>query len=95
MTDELFEQLSGPTDEPPATLFGMPLFYDEDEELGVPLEGVAIIKSMVNGEIQYRIVSTKHVTTVECIGMLRWAQVIVEDGMLMLSDEEEDAEDGD
>ena len=97
MSEDIFDQL-GEDAEPPATLMGLELFYDKDNPIGVPLAGLAIVKTMSGGEIGYRLVSTDDLNTVECLGMLRWAQMIVENGMFdpfIMSDEEEDSESDD
>lgn len=69
-------------DPPPSmTCFGLELDYTA-AELGTPLECIIIVKVMDQGEFGYRMVSTADLHTIEGLGMLRWGQLLMEEGIM-------------
>src|ERR1700721_689847 len=81
-SDGIFEQDPTPDDPPPPmTCFGLELDYTA-EELGIPLEMIVIAKVMDQGEFGYRLVSTSDLHTIEGLGMLRWGQLLMEEGIM-------------
>jgi hypothetical protein len=63
------------------TCFGLELDYTA-EELGTPLEIILIAKVMDQGEFGYRLVTTSDLHTIEAMGMVRWGQLLLEEGVL-------------
>jgi hypothetical protein len=82
MDDDVFDQDITP-EEPPAPMycFGLAMDYTP-EELGTPLEAIIIVKVMEQGEFGYRMVSTADLHSIEGLGMLRWGQLLMEEGIM-------------
>ncbi len=74
---EMFAQ-----DQPtPMTCLGLPLDVD-GSDLGTPIEVIIVAKVLVDGEFNYQMVSTSDLASVEAMGMLRWGQLLLEEGIL-------------
>lgn len=81
-SDSVFDQDVTPDDPPPPMMcFGLEMDYTA-EELGTPLEVIVIVKVMDQGEFGYRMVSTSDLHSIEGLGMLRWGQLLMEEGIM-------------
>jgi hypothetical protein len=83
-----------PVEGPETTVFGLECGATTDD-LGVPLDAVVILKHYHEGELGYHIYSTEGLLTVECLGMVRWAQLLIEDGVTLISETGGDENDDD
>lgn len=77
---------------PETTVFGLDVGATPDG-LGVPMDAVVILKHYIKGELGYHIFSTDNLLTVECVGMMRWATLLIEDGVTIISESDEDDDD--
>jgi hypothetical protein len=67
---------------PPMECLGMPLDGMWTQETsGIPLSAFVISKSMIEGSFAYQILATEGLGPVECLGMIHWATVILEQAM--------------
>lgn len=78
-----------PTDgEREETVLGMPLAPGELHDLAQPLEAVVVIKGLSEtGETSYWSTSTPDLNTVECLGMIGYADVVLRAGLARDDDE--------
>lgn len=60
---------------------GLELDYST-EAFGTPVEVLVVAKVLYNGDFAYRLISTKELNSVEAMGMFRWGQLLLEDGIL-------------
>lgn len=77
----------------PMLSLGLPLDCASTVEFGQPVELIVIAKVVQGGEFGYRMVSTPDLQSVEAMGMLRWASILLEEGILTqarLPDEDEE-----
>lgn len=81
--DDLFaEGMDQPEIQVPMDCLGLSLDCSNAEDFGQPVEVVVIAKVIQGGEFGYRMVSTTDLQSVEAMGMIRWAQLLVEEGVL-------------
>src|ERR1700691_2686452 len=82
---DFFAEYSGETIEaPPMTALGIPLDGSwTQERSGVPCDALVISRSMLEGNFSYQIITNKGLGAVDCLGMLRWAQMVLEAGMFV------------
>jgi hypothetical protein len=70
----------------------------EDDEMGMPLEAMAIVKVLHEDHIEYRVVSTEGLTSVEALGMVQWADLVLKSvwaAPVIIVAEDDDDEPGD
>jgi hypothetical protein len=75
-------------------LLGLPLDLPEGDDLGgTPLCGFLVVK-MLNGEgkICFAAAATEGITSVECLGLARWAVLKLEHGLTAEFGEDEEDE---
>jgi hypothetical protein len=82
---EFFAEFSeGTFESPPMTALGIPLDGEwTQERSGVPCDALVISRSMLEGNFSYQIITNKGLGAVDCLGMLRWAQMVLEAGMFI------------
>jgi hypothetical protein len=91
----LFTRLTEEGEAAPQTCLGMHVELVGNAPLGHPLEAFVIAKTLDVGDVNYRLLSTPDLNTIEALGMLRLAILLVEKGIIMHSEaEDEDEEDG-
>jgi hypothetical protein len=78
------EDITNGMPKPPLTAFGLDLVGVSDDDVGVPLEALCILKCYKDGEPGYIISSTSTLTTVEGVGMLEWAKNVFLQSSLLL-----------
>jgi hypothetical protein len=82
----------------PMLAFGLPLDCASTVDFGQPVELMVIVKVVQGGEFGYRMVSTPDLQSVEAMGMLRWGQILLEEGILtqarLPAEDEEDSDQG-
>jgi hypothetical protein len=70
----------------------------EDEHIGIPLEALAVIKVLHEDHIEYRVVSTQGLTSVEGMGMIQYGDLILKSvwsAPVIIVDSESDDDEGD
>jgi hypothetical protein len=81
-------------EEQETTVFGLNVDATP-EDLGVPMEAVVILKHYHEGELGYHIFTTDSLLTVECLGMVEWAKLLISDGVVLVTDHDGDEEEDD
>jgi hypothetical protein len=71
---------------------GLPLDYSP-EAFGAPVEVLVVAKVIYQGDFAYRLLSSAELNSVEGMGMLRWGQLLLEDGIISRCPTEEEEED--
>ena len=85
------DHLAAAPDEVPMACLGLPLDYST-AAFGAPVEVLVIAKVIHGGDFAYRLLSTAELNSVEAMGMLRWGQLLVEDGIINRAMHEGDEE---
>jgi hypothetical protein len=96
--DGLFDEgMDNEPDVVPMLSLGLPLDCAGTADFGQPTELIVIVKVIQAGEFGYRMVSTPDLQSVEAMGMIRWAQLLLEEGILTQArlPEDEDYDDAD
>lgn len=63
-------------------LLGLPLDIGEDSLEGTPLCGFLVVKMLNDeGQVCFTAVATEGITSVECLGLARWAVLKLEHGL--------------
>ena len=96
------DNIPEPATEVPMKVLGLDLDFSQ-EFVGVPVDALVIVKCFVDGEIVHRVLSTDDLTTVECMGMVQLADVVIKNGWVTLTivdgdddeDEDDEPDDGD
>lgn len=88
---ELFSDLAEPPTIPMSCL-GMDL-DGVWEEGTVPIEAFVIVKTIRDGDFSYLLMSTRELNTIECLGMIRYATLILETGILQRAEPTEEQSD--
>lgn len=70
----------GIPDDVPMSCLGLALDYSQ-EAFGAPVEVLVVAKVIHHGDFTYRLLSTAELNSVEALGMLRWGQILLEDGL--------------
>jgi hypothetical protein len=84
----------GLIDAPPMTCLGMSLDGSwSSDRSGIPCDALVVSRSMLDGNFAYQIITTKGIGAVDCLGMLRWAQMILEAGMFVHTESTSDDDD--
>lgn len=73
----------------PRTCLGLALHGDD---IGVPIDVIVVVKHLQDGEIYHNILSSEHLSSVEALGMVRFANVRIE-RVLSMPDDREPEED--
>jgi hypothetical protein len=97
--DGLFEEgMDNAEIEVPMAALGLELECTSTVEFGQPVEVIVIAKVVQGGDFGYRMVSTPDLQSVEAMGMVRWAQILLDEGILVQArlpdDEYDDADQG-
>ena len=71
----------GMPDDVPMTCLGLPLDYSQ-EAFGAPVEVLVVTKVVHDGDFDYRMLSTRELNSVEALGMLAWARLLLENGII-------------
>jgi hypothetical protein len=59
-------------------------------EFGTPTELILVVKVVQGGEFGYRMCSTPGLQSVEAMGMMRWGQLLLEEGIIVQARAPED-----
>jgi hypothetical protein len=80
----------------PMECLGLDLECTSTVEFGQPVAVIVVAKVVQAGEFGYRMISSPDLQSVEAMGMVRWAQILLDEGILVQAREpEEEYDDAD